>query len=329
MEAFLPRCLNSLIIKDFLDKLEVWVINDGSEDCSSEIGHEYAAKYPGIFNVIDKPNGNYGSCINSALPKCTGKYVKILDSDDYFDSENLKKMIQKMQDIDVDVFYTDFQMFGSETTLRTIDNLYPCRISEPSDFGMGTVTMHNVAYRTALIHSIGYIQTEGISYTDTEWVFYPFCYVKSLYYYPVVIYKYYYGREGQTMDPVIKARNTHHFNKLIMRMLPFYIENKQNLHPNIDVFIKRILKNISINVYSGYLLNDALMEKNLISLKKIDNYLRQADEVLYRQISDDCIYVWRVPLYYIALFRNNHLIILNLIRYINSLVRRIHYIMGK
>lgn len=324
MEALLPRCLDSLIIGEYLDKLEVWVVNDGSKDCSSVIGHEYEAKYPGVFNVIDKPNGNYGSCINIALPKCTGKYVKVLDSDDFFDSENLKKMVQKMHDIDVDIFCTDFQMFGSEETLRTIDNLRPNCISEPSDFGNGTITMHNIAYRTDLIHSIGYTQTEGISYTDTEWVFYPFCYIKSLYYLPIVIYKYYYGREGQTMDPAMKARNVNHFKKLITRMLPFYIENKQNLHPNIDIFVRRILKNITINIYSGYLLNDTLLEEDLMLLREIDKSLRQADEMLYKQLDDDCIYVWRIPFYYIKLFRNNHLIILRLIKYVNLLFNKIH-----
>ena len=88
MESLLPRCLDSLIINKNLEKLEVWVVNDGSKDRSSVIGHQYEERYPGVINVIDKPNGNYGSCINAALPKCTGKYVKILDSDDSFDTIN-------------------------------------------------------------------------------------------------------------------------------------------------------------------------------------------------------------------------------------------------
>ena len=41
MEALLPRCLDSLIIAENFEKLEVWIVNDGSKDRSSEIGHEY------------------------------------------------------------------------------------------------------------------------------------------------------------------------------------------------------------------------------------------------------------------------------------------------
>ena len=68
MEQYLDRCLTSLIIDD--DKmalLEVLVVNDGSKDRSSEIAHSYEARYPDTFRVIDKENGNYGSCINRMI----------------------------------------------------------------------------------------------------------------------------------------------------------------------------------------------------------------------------------------------------------------------
>ena len=65
MEAYLPKCLGSLIIddKELLRKLEVIVVNDGSKDRTSEIAHKFETKYPGVFRVIDKKNGHYGSCI--------------------------------------------------------------------------------------------------------------------------------------------------------------------------------------------------------------------------------------------------------------------------
>ena len=86
MEAYLPKCLGSLIIddKDLLQKLEVIVVNDGSKDRTSEIAHEFEANYPGVFRVIDKKNGHYGSCINAGLAIATGFYVKVLDADDWF-----------------------------------------------------------------------------------------------------------------------------------------------------------------------------------------------------------------------------------------------------
>ena len=54
MEAYLPKCLKSLIISDerLFDKIDVVVVNDGSTDHTSEIAHGF--EYPGVFRVIDK-----------------------------------------------------------------------------------------------------------------------------------------------------------------------------------------------------------------------------------------------------------------------------------
>ena len=72
MEAYLDKCLTSLII-DGMERVEVVVVNDGSRDSSLAIAQSYAEKYPESFVVIDKPNGNYGSCINAGLYRATGK----------------------------------------------------------------------------------------------------------------------------------------------------------------------------------------------------------------------------------------------------------------
>ena len=109
MEAYLHKCLNSLIVSnnELLKQLEVLVINDGSKDSSSAIAHEYELKYPQSFRVIDKENGNYGSCVNIGLKDASGKYVKILDSDDYFEKDSLSVFIKLLTNIDVDCIFSD------------------------------------------------------------------------------------------------------------------------------------------------------------------------------------------------------------------------------
>lgn len=89
MEKLLEQCLSSLVVKEHLDFLEVLVINDGSKDKSSQIAHHFEDKYPQTFRVVDKDNGNYGSCVNRGLKEATGKYIKILDADDSFETSVL------------------------------------------------------------------------------------------------------------------------------------------------------------------------------------------------------------------------------------------------
>ena len=82
MQDYLNRCLDSLVIEpSLMEQLEVLVVNDGSKDSSSAIAHEYEAKFPCTFRVIDKENGNYGSCVNRGLAEAQGKYIKVLDAD--------------------------------------------------------------------------------------------------------------------------------------------------------------------------------------------------------------------------------------------------------
>ena len=102
MEKYLKKCLDSLIVEN-MDLLEVLVVNDGSKDNSSKIAHEYEEKYPNTFRVIDKENGNYGSCINRGLAEAKGKYVKVLDADDCFDVNNFNKYLSFLQENDVDL----------------------------------------------------------------------------------------------------------------------------------------------------------------------------------------------------------------------------------
>ena len=226
MEKYLHKCLDSLIINDEgMKQLEVLVINDGSKDSSSQIAHEYQDKYPNTFRVIDKENGNYGSCINRGLKEATGKYVKVLDADDSFNNEGFKSYLKLLQEIDVDLIVTDYVIVnesGKELNRikRSISGGKVLPISDTIDeFLHPQIQMHAVTYKTQNLRDINYYQTEGISYTDQEWMFIPMITVNTLYYYPVVVYEYLVGRAGQTVEMDAHIRNISHHIKSDYAML--------------------------------------------------------------------------------------------------------------
>ena len=83
MEKYIRQCLESLVIGEALDRIEVLVALDSSKDGSAEIAYEFVEQYPDTFRIIYKANGGHGSAINTGLMMASGEYVKILDSDDW------------------------------------------------------------------------------------------------------------------------------------------------------------------------------------------------------------------------------------------------------
>lgn len=256
MEVYLPYCLDSLLVEKHRDLLEVLVVNDGSKDGTLRVAQEYAGRYPGLIRVIDKPNGNYGSCINRGLKETSGKYVKVLDADDSFDTVNFDEFLGFLSRTDADLVLSDYEIVDEKREpVRSIH--YGFQISESVPFVnicaerifIDEIQMHAVAYRRTMLLDMGYHQTEGISYTDQQWIFTPMIYVKSFAYFGKSVYRYLVGRAGQTMDPKVKMRSMEHARKNSLGLASDFenhksrIENKEiqrYLHDRLAWYIKDI-----------------------------------------------------------------------------------------
>lgn len=284
MEALLPKCLNSLVIKDNLEALDVIVVNDGSKDRSSEIGHEYEQKYPGKFRVIDKPNGNYGSCINTALPECKGKYVKVLDSDDYFNTEEFDKFISELSSRNEELVLTDCNIVDKEGTITDsfLVDLQPRKVIPIRTFHK-TLQMHNVTYKTSIFRQFNYKQSEGIPYTDQEWLFMPMTQVKSIVYLPYNVYQYLIGRDGQTMDIKVYLKNIDKEIIILKRMVQQWSEeipekNAAKLFIDSGILQRFRLILIDIHKYNG--LNKSLFIE-------LDKYIKNNYPKFYTYSSEN------------------------------------------
>ena len=160
MEKYLRRCLDSLIIDEGgMKQLEVLVINDGSKDSSSQIAHEYQDKYPDTFRVIDKENGNYGSCINRGLKEATGKYVKILDADDWFNNKSLNQYLIFLNRVDCDMILTSFNRVDNDANIikTSIWEVNGNNVFSIENVPLKNIEMHAITYKTNLLISMNYI----------------------------------------------------------------------------------------------------------------------------------------------------------------------------
>jgi glycosyltransferase involved in cell wall biosynthesis len=278
MEKYLSKCLYSLIVPN-LDDVEVLVINDGSKDSSSKIGHEYQDKYPKSFRIIDKENGNYGSCINRGLKEATGKYVKVLDADDSFNGSNFPPFIELLKTIDVDLVLSDFCIVDGQDKLISDEVIYlrDGEILPFSEAFRGIVkqllNMHSVTYRRSIFDNIDYFQTEGISYTDQEWVFVPMLQVQTVFYYKQQIYRYLVGRSGQTMDNVVS--NIGKLMTVIFHLSQVYDGYSVTCEPQMVAYNEYMKNQLSAQL--NYIYTEGIVHRSykISQLKDFDNRLNQ------------------------------------------------------
>ena len=92
-EKYIKRCLDSLIDESIIDNIEILIVSDGSKDNSILIAKDYEKKYPNSIKIIEKENGGHGSTINKGLEIATGKYFRVLDSDDWFNTSDFVKLV--------------------------------------------------------------------------------------------------------------------------------------------------------------------------------------------------------------------------------------------
>ena len=270
MEKYLPKCLGSLVVApELMDRLEVLVVNDGSKDRTSEIAHEFAAKWPGTFKVIDKENGHYGSCVNVGLSLATGEFVKVLDADDYFANEALVYFLQASIDIVSRGECIDLLVAGVDTVdpdgkvISTSCCDFPCEKAFCIDELVRTgciLPMHAIAYRRELLVKVGYKQTEGMLYTDGEWVSIPISNVRTIRYVNVVLYKYLVGRDGQSVS--LYSKNVHMVTHLFNRVMRYYVDRRGDLPAAARTYMCRFLQSIALKIYKVYLLQRSQADIN-------------------------------------------------------------------
>jgi glycosyltransferase involved in cell wall biosynthesis len=318
MENYIGKCLQSLldIPTECLESIDIIVVNDGSKDQSLRIATSYQKKYPEVIRVIDKENGNYGSCINAGLAKALGTYVKVLDSDDYFSSVGLSAILEKISSIPVmDMIITDFDIINANDEITNHVSFQlkkeKCLLFNDIWKKISDIQMHAIIYRTELFKEINYHQTEGISYTDQEWCYYPMVKIQTVYYVNNVLYKYLLGREGQTMSENILKKKISNLEIVANKMLKhFSLLDKNKLSRERYLLLrKRILVRYK-DIYRLYLIGFKKEEFDAKAFDELDSFVKQNKDI-YSLLGLTCVYKKVMPIPYVLLYRLFHLRIIS------------------
>ena len=304
MEALLEKDLQSLVITKRPERLEVIVVNDGSKDNTLSIARDFEHHYPDIFIIIDKKNGNYGSCINDGLKAASGKYIKILDADDFVDTEAFEALVDCLEAVDADVVVNDYQKVYIGGKHKDFSYTFPAgktvNIADIySEDSFSTLLLPALTYRTSILKDMGYRQTEGISYTDMEWCYAPMTQMSTLYYFNRSVYMYLMGREGQTMDPEIFRKRLPQLFQCLHTLLDSL--DGLTLEPWAKRFANEQLTKQSLGMYRYHLIEHQKESRELLA--KFDAALENKNPKIHAFCGADD-YRKRIPYKYVDEWRS-------------------------
>lgn len=138
--------IKSVFAQTYKD-IEYWIIDGMSKDNTLEIVKEYEKKSEGRLHWIsEKDNGIYDA-MNKGIAHSTGDVIGILNSDDFFTSNDvIEKMVQGFQNNpDTDIIYGDVH-FVKEDNLKKCVRYYSGRIFTPALIRFGFIAPHPSFY---------------------------------------------------------------------------------------------------------------------------------------------------------------------------------------
>lgn len=268
MSAYLPKCLESLVVDDraLFRKLDVVVVNDGSNDTTGEIADEYARKYPDVFRAVHKENGHYGSCVNRGLVEASGTYVKILDADDSVDTKAFEALLHLAESESelgasgADLLVTEYAEVGTDGAEINRSHF---DLNRDQKFILDDIAgkvngfpILSICYKLCLLRDIAYRQTEGTPYTDLEWIIEPMAHVRSVRYLPCAVTRYLVGRQGQSVEEKTIARDYYRIMQVTQGIVKRYTNNLARSVPSSRIYysqsIRRIIRDVYFRSLVGY-----------------------------------------------------------------------------
>lgn len=210
----IDRCVSSILEgAQYAEDIQIVIVDDGSTDNTAVKADEWAQKYPAIVEVVHQENGGHGTAVMTGLSHAQGTYYKVVDSDDWLDKEALSRMLTILRgfinrDMRVDLFISNYVYEKMDTnernTIRYTHILPRKRVFSWDEIGYFAPTqnllMHSLCYRVDLLRSVGLELPAHTFYVDNIYAYVPLPACKTIYYADIDLYRYFIGREDQSVN---------------------------------------------------------------------------------------------------------------------------------
>ena len=286
VEQYLENALDSICKSDVLDDVEVIVVDDGSKDKTGEIGARYEEKYPNSIKSISKVNGGHGSTINTGLSEATGKYFRVLDGDDWLDSEGFSKYINKLKEIDTDLVISNKKLvYPDHEEPVTFDFLKEKEIYNISDkYPYDICTLSTMTVKTSLLKKKGIKITEKSFYVDLELVVHSMLLAKTFSYIDENVYMYRRGVDEQSVSKKSMLKNVKMLGDVTYGLFSI-IDGYEEKQVGRDFAYKRI-QHATGALYRTYFLMNTFKETKT-NIKNFETNLKEHHPNGYKRMGED------------------------------------------
>lgn len=288
--------VESLLVSDALlrNLLDILIVNDGSLDNTKNIAEKLSEENPGVVRVINKENGGYGSTINIGIKFAKGKYFKIVDGDDWLDTEVLEKFLKLLIQTDVDLFQTDYSLYLSRDNQYknvkvnniSYNHLYSFEdIGEICDLKMPTITV-----RTDILRKQSLYIDEHCYYTDVEFDNIVAMRVKSLLYVDLNLYRYRTQQPNQSVS--IQGTINHYADrkKVILRLVDWYLDDTLDLTEKRTQIIKQSIKVHLLHFFNCVIYFPLKEWKNLLhQISDLDSEIKSRSVEIYDYANNESL----------------------------------------
>ena len=291
-QDYMENCIKSLLPGG--DDVEILIIDDGSKDSTGDIADAYEKKYPGIIRAIHQVNGGHGEAVNAGIRNATGLYFKVVDSDDWVDEEAYKKILDKLRELTggnqtLDMFIANYVYEKEGVSHKKVihyRNVLPQnQIFKWSDVGRfhidQYILMHSVIYRTDMLKLCQLTLPKHTFYVDNIYVYYPLPHVRKMYYMDEDFYRYYIGREDQSVNEKVMIKRVDQQIFVTRTMIDMY-QMRQISNKKLRAYMEKYLA-IMMTV-SSILCIRSKDPENMEKKKELWKYLRQKDKKTFVRI---------------------------------------------
>ena len=229
--AFLEKCIRSMLHPQIVQKLEIIVVNDGSVDDTASIAEGFVREYPATVRLINQENKGHGGALNTGCDAATGKYLKVIDADDWVETDNLPAFLAFLERCDSDVVLTHHytrnisngeirswksypQVFGNPLTLE--------QIMESAQNFDRSLTFHGITYRTDFYQAQKIRLSEKVFYEDHEYATFACCRAASVTPLDLFIYHYRIGDVQQSVSEANQLKRLSHMETVLKRFIQEY-----------------------------------------------------------------------------------------------------------